>query len=180
MSRVGKYPIIIPQGVSITKEDQVVTAEGPKGTLSTVVGEDFVVDINDGEVFVLPRKEKISQDLKAYWGLYRSLVQNIVQGVHEGYFKKLQVEGVGYRVQAEGEQDLVLNLGYSHEVRVSAPEGVKFSVEKNEITVTGIDKQVVGQVAADIRAKRVPEPYKGKGIRYSDEKVRMKEGKTAS
>jgi len=179
MSRVGKYAINIPRGVSVTKEGQTVTAEGPKGVLSTEVGESFNVHIGE-QISVEPQAEQISQELKAYWGLYRSLVANIVQGVSEGYSKKLQVEGVGYRAQLEGENTLSLHLGYSHEVRVEAPEGIDFAVEKNEITVSGIDKQRVGQVAADIRSKRPPEPYKGKGIRYADEKIRMKEGKTAS
>jgi large subunit ribosomal protein L6 len=180
MSRVGTYAINIPQGVSVTQDGQTVTAEGPKGTLHTQVGESFDIHLSDQEIRVQPRAEQISQEMKAYWGLYRSLVANIVEGVSEGYSKKLQVEGVGYRAQLEGDNTLSLHLGYSHEVRVEAPEGIDFAVEKNEITVSGIDKQAVGQVAADIRSKRPPEPYKGKGIRYADEKVQIKEGKTAS
>jgi len=180
MSRVGKYPVEVPQNVSIKSDDCTVIAEGPKGTLSTEVGVSFKVDIQENEVWILPKEEiTLTQDMKAYWGLYRSLVSNIIKGVAEGYSKYLNVEGVGYRARLE-EDTLILNLGYSHEVTVKAPEGITFSVENNQITVSGIDKQLVGQVAADVRAKRPPEPYKGKGIRYSDEQIRIKEGKTAS
>ncbi len=180
MSRVGKYAIEIPEGVTVSKEGQKVSAQGPKGVLEVYVGDSFAVENDNTHITVTPSAQQITQELKAYWGLYRSLVANIITGVSEGYSKKLSVEGVGYRAQLDGENTLVLNLGYSHEVRVEAPEGIDFAVEKNQITVSGIDKQQVGQVAADIRSKRPPEPYKGKGIRYADEIVRMKEGKTAS
>lgn len=180
MSRIGKYPVSIPNNVTISQEGRTITVEGPKGTLQTEIGESFQVDIQENEIWVIPGVENMTQELKAYWGLYRSLVANLVHGVTMGYAKYLRVEGVGYRVRVDGENTLVLNLGYSHEVTVQAPEGVDFAVENNQITVSGIDKQLVGQIAADIRAKRPPEPYKGKGIRYTDETVRIKEGKTAS
>jgi large subunit ribosomal protein L6 len=177
MSRVGKKPIQIPKGVTIVLENDILNVTGPKGTLSQVVSHPVSFEIGDGEVFVTP-KEQI-KNISAFWGLYRALLQNMIIGVTEGFTKKLRIEGVGYRVTLQG-QTLVLNLGYSHPIEVSAPEGITFEVEKNTISVKGINKELVGQVSADIRAKRPPEPYKGKGVRYDDEFVRMKVGKKTS
>lgn len=177
MSRVGKKPIQIPQGVSITLENDILTVVGPKGTLSQEVKHPISFEMNETEVFVTP-KEQI-KNISAFWGLYRALLQNMITGVTEGFTKKLRIEGVGYRVALQGNM-LVLNLGYSHPIEVKAPEGITFEVEKNMIFVKGIDKTLVGQVSADIRATRPPEPYKGKGVRYDDEFVRMKVGKKTS
>lgn len=177
MSRVGKKPIQIPQGVTVVLDNDTLTVTGPKGTLSQPVVHPVVFEISENEVFVTP-KEQI-KNISAFWGLYRALLQNMVTGVTEGFTKKLRIEGVGYRVALQG-QTLVLNLGYSHPIEVTAPEGIEFEVEKNFIFVKGIDKTLVGQVSANIRATRPPEPYKGKGVRYDDEFVRMKVGKKTS
>ena len=177
MSRVGKKPIQIPQGVSVSLENDTLKVTGPKGTLEQEVNHPVVFEILENEVFVTP-KEQI-KNISAFWGLYRALLQNMVTGVTEGFTKKLRIEGVGYRVALQG-QTLVLNLGYSHPVEITAPDGIEFEVEKNFIMVKGIDKTLVGQVAANIRSTRPPEPYKGKGVRYDDEFVRMKVGKKTS
>lgn len=176
MSRIGKNPITIPDGVTVAIADSVVTVKGPKGELTQVIEQPISVEITEKEVFVAPASnmKKISQ----YWGLYRALIANMIQGVTQGFEKKLQVQGVGYRVMLQGTK-LVLNLGYSHPVEIEAPEGIAFAVEKNDITVSGIDKVLVGQTAANIRDTRPPEPYKGKGVRYADEFVRTKVGKKA-
>lgn len=177
MSRVGKKPIQIPKDVTIVLENDILKVTGPKGTLSQVVSHPVNFEILENEVFVTP-KEQI-KNISAFWGLYRALLQNMIIGVTEGFTKKLRIEGVGYRVALQG-QTLVLSLGYSHPIEVTAPEGITFEVEKNIISVKGINKELVGQVSADIRAKRPPEPYKGKGVRYDDEFVRMKVGKKTS
>lgn len=177
MSRVGKKPIQIPQGVSITLENEILTVTGPKGVLSQEVKHPITFEIGEGEIFVTP-KEQI-KNISAFWGLYRALLQNMITGVTDGFTKKLRIEGVGYRVALQGDT-LVLNLGYSHPIEVKAPEGITFEVEKNFILVKGIDKTLVGQVSANIRSTRPPEPYKGKGVRYDDEFVRMKVGKKTS
>ncbi len=177
MSRIGKKSITIPQGVTVSVADSVVEVKGPKGTLTQSIDRPMHVEITDTEVFVTPGGEKV-KNVNAFWGLYRALIQNMILGVTQGFEKKLRIEGIGYRVAQQG-TGLVLNLGYSHPIEVAAPEGITFAVEKNVITVSGIDKALVGQVAADIRAKRPPEPYKGKGVRYADEVVRMKVGKKA-
>ena len=176
MSRVGKNPITIPDGVTVTVADSVVTVTGPKGTLTQTIEHPVAVEVTEKEIFVSPSSnmKKISQ----YWGLYRALINNLVQGVTQGFEKKLQVQGVGYRVMLQGTK-LVLNLGYSHPIEIEAPQGITFAVDKNEITVSGIDKALVGQTAANIRDTRPPEPYKGKGVRYADEFVRTKVGKKA-
>ena len=177
MSRVGKKPIQIPKDVSVILEDNILKVTGPKGNLEQTVSHPISFEILDGEVFVNP-KEQI-KNVNAFWGLYRALLQNMITGVTEGFTKKLRIEGVGYRVVLQ-EQTLVLNLGYSHPIEITAPEGITFDVEKNTISVHGISKELVGQVSANIRSTRPPEPYKGKGVRYDDEFVRMKVGKKTS
>jgi large subunit ribosomal protein L6 len=177
MSRVGKKPIQIPKDVSVALEDNILKVTGPKGILQQTVSHPISFEIGESEIFVTP-KEQI-KNVSAFWGLYRALLQNMITGVTEGFTKKLRIEGVGYRVVLQG-QTLVLSLGYSHPIEITAPEGITFDVEKNTISVHGINKELVGQVSANIRATRPPEPYKGKGVRYDDEFVRIKVGKKTS
>ena len=175
MSRIGKLPIHVPAGVTVTIKDNVVTVKGPKGELVQEVNPDINVTLEDGVIHLTrPTDDK---NHRALHGLYRSLINNMVVGVTQGYEKVLEVNGVGYRAAKSGNK-LTLNLGYSHPVIIDEVPGITFTVEKNTtIHIDGIEKDVVGQVAADIRAKRAPEPYKGKGVKYSDEVVRRKEGK---
>jgi large subunit ribosomal protein L6 len=176
MSRIGKLPITVPSGVDVSIDGQDVTVKGPKGTLNHTIVEPLAIERTDGgEVVVTrPNDERLSKSLH---GLTRSLVANMVTGVTEGYEKKLEIVGVGYRVTAKG-KDLEFLVGYSHPVLVTPPEGISFAVEgPTKFSVSGIDKQQVGQVAANIRKIRKPEPYKGKGIRYAGEHVRRKVGK---
>jgi large subunit ribosomal protein L6 len=176
MSRIGRLPITVPSGVDVTIDGQAVTVKGPKGTLSHVIAEPITIErADDGTLSVArPDDERAS---RALHGLTRTLVANMVTGVTEGFEKKLEIVGVGYRVQAKG-SDLEFAVGYSHPVLVKAPDGIAFAVESpTKFSVSGIDKQQVGQVAANIRKIRKPEPYKGKGIRYSGEHVRRKVGK---
>ncbi|MCD6402470.1 50S ribosomal protein L6 [bacterium] len=174
MSRVGKKPIKIPEGVEVNIEGQRVTIKGPKGSLQIEVRPEIKVEKKEKQILVSPQVE--TKKTKAFWGLFRSLIFNMIQGVKEGFEKKLEVIGLGYKARLEGE-DLVLEVGFSHPVKIKAPEGIKFTVEKNTITVSGIDKQLVGQIAAKIRHVKPPEPYKGTGIRYLGEKIRKKAGK---
>jgi len=176
MSRIGKQPIPVPSGVEVTIDGPRVTVKGPKGTLQHTVVEPIAVSSDDGVVQVTrPDDERES---RARHGLTRSLVNNMVVGVTEGYSKSLEIVGVGYRVQARG-RDLEFALGYSHPVPVTAPEGITFIVDSPiRFRVEGIDKQLVGEVSANIRKLRRPDPYKGKGVRYSGEQVRRKVGKT--
>ena len=175
MSRIGKNPVTIPEGVTPTVEGQNVKIKGPKGEMSFQAHDDVSVKLEDGQIILTPRSQ--SQRARQIWPTNRTRVYNMVVGVTEGYTKKLEIKGVGYRANLQG-KDLVLALGYSHEVRYTIPEGVKVEVEKQTaLTVSGIDKQLVGQVAAEIREFRKPEPYKGKGIRYADEYILIKEGK---
>src|SRR4051794_17944326 len=177
MSRIGKIPVPIPMGVEVTIEGQNVTVKGPKGQLSHTVAEPITIrKDDDGAVAVeRPDDERLSKSLH---GLSRTLVNNLVVGVTEGYEKKLEIVGVGYRVQAKGPTQLEFALGFSHPVVVDAPEGITFEVEKpTAFSVKGIDKQLVGEVAANIRKIRKPEPYKGKGVRYAGERVLRKAGK---
>lgn len=175
MSRIGRSPIPVPSGVSVTIDGQKVSVTGPKGSLSLVVAEPIVVSQEDGELAVTrPNDERAS---RALHGLTRTLVANMVIGVTTGYEKGLEIVGTGYRVAAKG-ADLEFALGFSHPVTVKAPEGISFVVETpTKFKVTGIDKQKVGEVAANIRKIRKPEPYKGKGVRYEGEVVRRKAGK---
>jgi large subunit ribosomal protein L6 len=175
MSRIGKKPVPVPQGVTASVNGQTVTAKGPKGELNFVVNDEVLVKLEDGEISVQPRDE--SKDARSKWGMSRSQIVNILHGVKDGFEKKLEINGVGYRAALQG-KDLQLALGFSHDVVYRAPEGVTISVPKpTEIVVAGIDKQVVGQVAAEIREYRGPEPYKGKGVKYAGEVIVRKEGK---
>jgi large subunit ribosomal protein L6 len=176
MSRIGRLPITVPSGVDVTIDGQTVTVKGPKGTLSHEIREPIAIDRGDDGTLTVtrPDDERLSRSLH---GLSRTLVANMVTGVTQGYEKKLEIVGVGYRVQAKG-SDLEFAVGYSHPVVVTPPEGIDFVVESpTKFSVSGIDKQQVGQVAANIRKIRKPEPYKGKGIRYAGEHVRRKVGK---
>ena len=175
MSRIGKKPVAIPAGVEAKIGDGMITITGPKGTLTQPIHPKMKVEINDG-VITVSRPNDLKEN-RALHGLTRSLISNMVEGVTNGYKKDLEVNGVGYRVQKQG-SNLVLNLGYSHQVIVPEVEGIKFEVQGNKISVIGIDKQKIGQIAAEIREKRPPESYKGKGIKYADEVIRRKEGKT--
>lgn len=175
MSRIGDAPVIIPQGVTVAVDGQLVSASGPKGSLSLTLRPEIKVEVADNQVVVKPKKmTTLSQALH---GLSRTLISNVVLGVSQGWEKQLQLVGVGFRASTTGDS-LNLTVGYSHPVIITAPEGVSFKVEENtKITVSGIDKNVVGQIAANIRKVRPPEPYQGKGIRYSGEYVRRKAGK---
>ncbi len=176
MSRIGKMPIAIPSGVNIDiAENNKVTVKGPKGTLERVLPSILTVKVEDGQIKVeRPNDEK---ETKALHGLTRSLINNMVVGVTDGYKKTLEINGVGYRAQKQGKK-LTLSLGFSHPVEMEDPEGIETKVVDNKIEVEGIDKEKVGQYAAVIRDKKRPEPYKGKGIKYSDEVIRRKVGKT--
>lgn len=175
MSRIGNSPIALPSGVEVKIDGDVVEVKGSKGTLSQKLAAGISVSVDDGTVTVSRANEE--RETRALHGLMRSLVNNMVIGVSEGYTKELTAVGVGYRAALKGSQ-LELQVGFSHPVQIDAPEGITFEVpEPTKIIVGGTDKQLVGQVAADIRAVRPPEPYKGKGIRYSDEHVRRKAGK---
>lgn len=174
MSRIGKKPIKIPQGVEVKISDDEVKVKGPKGELQQKIVDGILVEQKENELVVsLKRKTK---DSKALWGLYRALLQNSVQGVTEAFEKQLEIVGVGYKAALQG-KSLKLDVGFSHPVILEIPEGLNVTLEKNIITILGIDRQKVGQFAAKVRASRPPEPYKGKGIRYVGEKVRKKEGK---
>jgi len=175
MSRIGKKPVSLPQGVSATVDGQTVTAKGPKGELKFVVNDEVLVKLENGEIAVQPRDQ--SKIARSKWGMSRTQIVNIIQGVSDGFEKKLEISGVGYRAALQG-KNLQLSLGFSHEVVYETPQGITITVPKpTEISVTGIDKQQVGQVAAEIREYRPPEPYKGKGVKYAGEKIIRKEGK---
>ncbi len=177
MSRIGKLPIAVPGGVDVTLDGQNVSVKGPKGSLSLKVAEPITVAKNDAGELEVSRPDDAREN-RSLHGLTRTLVFNMVTGVTQGYEKKLEIVGVGYRVIFKSPQQLEFNLGFSHPVVVNAPEGITFSVEKpTAFTVSGIDKQMVGEVAANIRKIRKPEPYKGKGVRYAGERVRRKVGK---
>lgn len=176
MSRIGKLPIELPESVTVKVSDGKVTVTGPKGVLEQELPRQISLLIKDGQVLVEPKGK--GKKTKALHGTIRSLLANMVKGVTEGWKKQLELVGTGYRGEVVG-KDLVLAIGFSHPVKITAPEGISFKVEKSFITVEGIDKQLVGQVAAKIRAIRPPEPYKGKGIRYAGEEVRRKPGKAA-
>ncbi|WP_026424131.1 50S ribosomal protein L6 [Actinokineospora inagensis] len=177
MSRIGRLPIPVPSGVDVTIEGQSVSVKGPKGALSLTVAEPITVERAEDGTLQVTRPNDERQN-RALHGLTRSLVNNIVVGVTAGYEKKMEIHGVGYRVVAKG-SDLEFALGYSHSVKVAAPQGITFAVESpTKFSVSGIDKQQVGEVAANIRKLRKPDPYKGKGVRYAGEKIRRKVGKT--
>ena len=175
MSRIGKKAVAVPAGVTVTLDGQTVTVKGPKGQLAWTVAEEIEVRQEGGELLLTKRVE--STRAQAMWGLSRTLVNNMVVGVTTGYEQSLELVGVGYRAAMKG-QALSMQLGFSHDVEIPAPAGVTFAVPKQtEIKISGIDKQLVGETAAQIRRIRPPEPYKGKGVRYAGEKVRRKEGK---
>jgi large subunit ribosomal protein L6 len=177
MSRIGKLPVPVPSGVEVSLDDRLVTVKGPKGTLSHTVAEPIKVGKgDDGSVEVTrPNDERESRSLH---GLTRTLIANMVTGVTDGYEKKLEIVGVGYRVLSKGPTQLEFQLGYSHPITFNAPDGITFTVEgPTKLGVQGIDKQLVGEVAANIRKLRKPEPYKGKGVRYAGEQIRRKVGK---
>lgn len=175
MSRVGKKPIAVPSGVEFSVKDNVVTVKGPKGTLTKEFNNNITIKLEDGHITVeRPNDEPF---IRAIHGTTRALINNMVKGVHEGYRKTLTLVGVGYRAAAKG-KGLEISLGFSHPVIIDEIPGITFTVEKNTtIHIDGIEKELVGQVAANIRAKRPPEPYKGKGVKYADEHIRRKEGK---
>jgi large subunit ribosomal protein L6 len=179
MSRIGKKSIQIPVGVDVKIEVtgpkvQKMTVKGPKGELSQVIPEEVKSEVKDGKIFILSQVQ--NKRTGAIWGLMRALVFNMVKGVTEGYEKKLEIEGVGYSAQLKGDE-LELRVGYINTIKIKAPQGIKFSVEKNVISVSGIDKELVGQMAAQIRKAKPAEPYKGKGIKYQGEIIRRKVGK---
>ncbi|HZT50943.1 MAG TPA: 50S ribosomal protein L6 [Stellaceae bacterium] len=175
MSRIGKNPVTLPQGVSVSVADGVLTAKGRLGTLTLAVANDVSAAVEGGKVVVTPRSE--TKRARMLWGTTRALVANMVTGVSAGYTKTLEINGVGYRAAVQG-KNLVLQLGYSHEINFPIPADVKIACERPTlISITGADKQRVGQIAAVLRGYRKPEPYKGKGIKYADETIRRKEGK---
>ena len=181
MSRIGKKPIQIPQGVEVkidvSKDGSKVVVKGTKGELSQEFRPEIKIEAEESQILVSPQKE--SRQTQALWGLTRALIANMVKGVTEGFEKKLEIQGVGYKAEVK-EEELVLSIGYSHLVKIKIPEGISIAVEKNIITISGINKGSVGQIAAIIRKTRPPEPYKGKGIRYVGEIVKRKVGKKAA
>jgi len=176
MSHIGKQPINIETGAELNVVDNEVTVKGPKGALSWRLPKGIELEVNERNAVVKMKRE--SKDLLKYYGLARSLIANMVRGVTIGFDKKLELSGVGYRARVDG-RNLILNVGYSHPVKIEPPEGITIQVEENIVTVNGIDKQLVGDVADKIRRVRPPEPYKGKGIKYEGEKIRRKAGKAA-
>ena len=174
MSRIGKKPVVLPKGVTASVSGGMVTVKGPKGELKLQLGADVDAALKDNAIALTPRA---TERARAMWGMQRTLVNNLVEGVMHGYTAKLEISGVGYRAAVQG-KNLQLQLGFSHDVQYPIPAGIQITCEKpTNITITGIDKQLVGQVAAEIRAYRPPEPYKGKGVKYANEYVRRKEGK---
>ena len=176
MSRIGKKAATLPSGVEATVNDNILTVKGPKGTVTRNLHDAITVTVADGSISVAPAKE--TDEARALWGTFAAHVHNMVQGVSEGFTKVLEIEGVGYRAEVKG-NGIVLNVGFSHPVELAFPEGVAGTVEKNVITLTGADKEVLGQYAANVRKVRKPEPYKGKGIRYQGEYIIRKQGKKA-
>ena len=177
MSRIGKQPIKLGKDIQISLKEELLEVKGPKGTLTQEIHPLIGLEINEEEITVLPKRQ--DKEAQALWGLFRSLINNMVQGVQTGFEKKLEFEGGGFKAQMQGDK-LVLEMGFSHPVEFKAAEGIKIEVEKNVIKISGIDKQAVGQTAAKIRSIKKPEPYKGKGIRYQGEIIRRKAGKKAS
>lgn len=176
MSRLGKKPIAIPEKTEVSVAEGLVTVKGPLGELNLAYKPVVDIKVEDGKVVLLPKGETIEH--RALWGTYSSEILSMVEGVNKAFEKKLIIEGVGFKADMKGDT-LVLNIGFSHQVEMKVPEGITCTVEKNNIAISGISKEKVGQFAAEIRAKKKPEPYKGKGIRYEDEVVRRKEGKKA-
>ncbi len=181
MSRIGKNPVVIPAGVTVSREaNGVIVVKGPKGELRYQSTDHLTIQINENEVVIVREGEDLKR--KSMHGLVRTLIQNMVTGVTQGFVRRLEINGVGYRAQMQGTK-LVLSLGYSHPVEYPAPDGITIKMDeekKNVIVISGIDKQKVGQVAAEIRSFRKPEPYKGKGVKYEEERIKRKAGKTAA
>jgi len=169
MSRIGKKPIEIPQGVNVVLTDGVLVVKGPKGELKREINPEVKVEIKDNKIIISSKRGNL-------WGLYRALISNMVEGTSKGFERKLEIEGVGFKAAVDG-NNLVMNLGFSNPVKIEKPEGIDFKVEKNVITVSGMDKELVGHISALIRKQKKAEPYKGKGIKYQGEKIRRKEGK---
>ncbi len=175
MSRIGKRPVPLPAGVTATAEDRILSVKGPKGTLTLQMRDEISYDISEGQISVQPANA--TKQARAFWGMQRTLVQNLVTGVSEGFTKVLEITGVGYRAAAQG-KTLRLQLGYSHDVNVDVPDGLEVKTpDQTTVEISGIDRQKVGQLAAEIRRWRKPEPYKGKGIKYRGEYIFRKEGK---
>lgn len=177
MSRIGKQPIELLSGVTVNIDGQEITVKGTKGELTWRLPSAVLVEQSDDKLIVKPKR--LNHEALMLWGTTRAVLANMVRGVKEGYEKRLEIEGVGYRASVQG-GNLVLSVGFSHPVEVSPPEGINFTVEKNTVVVSGIDKVLVGETAAKVRAVRKPEPYKGKGIRYQNEIIRRKTGKKAA
>lgn len=176
MSRIGKKPIKIPEGVKAEVTDNEIKVSGPKGELKQLIHPEIKVEIKDEEILVSPSRLGGTKKGRGLWGLYGALIANMIEGVSKGFEKKLEIEGVGFKANVDGE-NLVLNLGFTNPIKIKKVEGVNFSVDKNVITVSGIDKEKVGHMAALVRKQKKAEPYKGKGIKYQGEKIRRKEGK---
>jgi len=177
MSRIGRQPIIIPEGVDIKIKGKILQAKGPKGELSLELRPEIIIEKKDNQLLVSVKGQ--SKEIKAFWGLFRSLINNAIEGVSKGFEKRLEIRGVGFKANPI-EGGLTLELGFSHKIEFKKPKGIELDVKKNIITISGIDKQLVGQTAAEIRGLKRPEPYKGKGIRYVGEQVRRKAGKRAA
>lgn len=177
MSRIGKQEILIPTGVEVKVNGTKIEVKGPKGSLKMKALPEILIEKKDNAIHFSPKNDDLKS--KAYWGLTRTLVSNMIEGVSKGFEKKLEINGVGFKVRVEGTK-LILDVGFSHSVEIEAPEGIEFNTEKNVITVSGIDKELVGQVSAQIKRVRPPEPYKGKGIKYVGEIIRRKVGKKAA
>ena len=177
MSRVGKYPVIVPEGVNVTITENMVKASGKLGELSHGYDAEHIsVELKDGKVVVTPKSE--TKQARTLWGTTRANINTIVKGVHDGFTKNLELVGVGYKARVEGSNKLILSLGFSHDITVEAPKGIKVAcASPTQISISGADKQLVGQLASEIREFRKPEPYKGKGVKYEGEYVRRKEGK---
>lgn len=175
MSRIGKKLIEIPSTVKVEIDGRNIKVVGPKGSLDIKIHQDIKVESKDGKIFVSPSRS-LPKSSKGLWGLYRALIFNMIEGVDKGFEKKLEIEGVGYKAAVVGDE-LVLNVGFINPVKIKKPDGINFLVEKGLITVSGISKEEVGQISAEIRAVKKAEPYKGKGIKYQGEKIRRKEGK---
>ena len=176
MSKIGKKPILIPSGVKVEKEDSAVKITGTKGSLAKKIPSDLILDIKGNEIVLSPKNNL--RQTKILWGTWRSLINNMIKGVNENFSKELEYKGVGYKANVEG-KTLILSLGFSHLIKLEAPTGIEFKTEKNSIIISGFDKELVGKTAAKIRHFRIPEPYKGAGIKYKDEIIRRKEGKKA-
>lgn len=176
MSNIGKVPVVINEGVQVTIDGRKAIVTGPKGTLEERLPMGIVVEQSEGQLVV--KKQRDSRELEKFYGLTRALLANMVKGVSEGFTKQMELHGVGYRAKVEG-ADLVLNVGFAHPVRITPPTGVTFTVADNAITVSGIDKQLIGNIASKIREVRPPDPYKSKGIRYTGEILKKKAGKSA-